>query len=182
MAPAVSRSGLVPAGADPDAYDRLRRRVLWSLPTGLYLLGTAAGARRNLTTCNWATQLATSPKLVGVSVENGVHTYELLREGRCFTLCLLGREDRAIVRKFVKPASDDREARTLSGVPYRDAPVSGAPIVASALAVLDCTLVHEVPLGSHTLFVGEVVDVMAPDGDGELAVLRMEDTRMSYGG
>ncbi|MDA8295767.1 MAG: flavin reductase family protein [Actinomycetota bacterium] len=182
MAPPVSRSGPVPAGVDPDAYDRLRRRVLWSLPTGLYLLGTVAGSRRNLMTCNWVTQLATAPKLVGVSVENGVHTYELLREGRCFTLCLLGRDDRAVVRKFVKPARDDREARTLSGVPYRDAPVTGAPVVDSALAVLDCTLAHEVALGSHTLFVGEVVDVTAPEGDGELAVLRMEDTRMSYGG
>ena len=38
-------------------------------------------------------------------------------------------------------------------------------------------------LGSHSLFVGEVVDAaFGPGGAGEAEVLRVEDTRMSYGG
>jgi len=35
---ADSGSGPVPEGRDPDGYDRLRRRALWSLPTALALL------------------------------------------------------------------------------------------------------------------------------------------------
>ena len=30
-----------PEGADPDEYDRLRRRVLWTMPSGLYVIGGA---------------------------------------------------------------------------------------------------------------------------------------------
>ena len=30
-----------------DAYDRMRRRVLWSLPYGLYVVGSRSGERRN---------------------------------------------------------------------------------------------------------------------------------------
>ncbi|MCU1491197.1 MAG: hypothetical protein JWM85_2602 [Acidimicrobiaceae bacterium] len=182
MSPRARPVGPFPDGVDPEAYDRLRRRVLWSLPMGLYLLGTVAGDRRNLMTCNWVTQLATEPKLIGVSVEVGVHSYELLVEGGRFAVALLDREDRALVRKFVKPASDDREARTLNGIPYRDAPVSGAPVPSAAVAFLDCRVEREVPLGSHSLFLGEVLDAGGPEGEGELPVLRMEDTRMSYGG
>ena len=41
---------------------------------------------------------------------------------------MLDRADRALVRKFVKPATDDREHHLLNGVAYRDARVSGSPI------------------------------------------------------
>src|SRR5207237_7371482 len=61
--------GPFPEGADPDEYDRLRRRVLWTMPSGLYILGSRAGDRRNGMTCNWVTQVGFDPKLVGVSVE-----------------------------------------------------------------------------------------------------------------
>ena len=59
----------MPAGRDRDTYDRLRRRVLWSMPSGLYVVGTRAGERRNLMTISWATQVAMEPKLVGIGVE-----------------------------------------------------------------------------------------------------------------
>lgn len=165
-----------------DAEDRLRRRVLWSLPTGLYLLGTRDGERRNLMTLSWAMQVATRPRLLGVSVERGARSLELLRAGRAFTVCLLPRAERALVRRFAKPAVHDPVAGTLSGARYLDAPVTGAPVPEAAVAFLECTLVAELDLGSHVLVTGEVVGAGARGGPAPLEVLRMEDTRMSYGG
>ena len=46
--------GPVPAGHDPEEYDKLRRRVLWKMPSGLYVLGSRDGERRNLMTLNWS--------------------------------------------------------------------------------------------------------------------------------
>jgi len=40
---------------------------------------------------------------------------------------------------------------------------------------------NTVDLGSHTLFIGEVVDAAFQKPEGT-EVLRMEDTRMNYGG
>jgi flavin reductase (DIM6/NTAB) family NADH-FMN oxidoreductase RutF len=186
--------GPVPDGREPDAYDRLRRRVLWSLPTGLYVLGSRAGERRNLMTVSWVTQVAQRPKLVGVGVEVVSHTHELLSEGGVFALSLLGRGDRALVRHFVKPVADiamdeDSGRGTMNGAPVRGAS-TGAPILEAAVGWLDCEIRHALPLGSHTWFVGEVVDVGAvePTGPDDGAdgtdggILRMEDTRMNYGG
>src|SRR5207248_9266152 len=90
--------GPFPEGADPEEYDRRRRRVLWTMPSGLYILGSRAGDRRNGMTCNWATQVGFDPKLLAVSVEHGAVTHELISEGRMFCLNLVDREDRAIVR------------------------------------------------------------------------------------
>ncbi len=52
------------------------------------------------------------------------------------------------------------------------------PILASALGYLACTLTQSEPLGSHTLCIGQVTAVGGEPTD----VLRMEDTRMHYGG
>jgi flavin reductase (DIM6/NTAB) family NADH-FMN oxidoreductase RutF len=171
--------GPFPGGADPEAYDRLRRRVLWSMPSGLYVLGTLGGGRRNLMTLNWATQVAADPKLVAVSVEAGAVSHGLLRQGGVFSLNILPRDQRALVRKFVKPVDDQGHPDELAGLALRPGE-SGAPILREAAAWLECQVRHELPCGSHTLFVGEVASCGGePDG---LEPLRMEDTRMNYGG
>jgi flavin reductase (DIM6/NTAB) family NADH-FMN oxidoreductase RutF len=173
--------GPFPAGADPDEYDRLRRRVLWTMPSGLYVLGsTDKGERRNAMTLNWATQVSFDPKLVVVSIELTAFTHDLVSAGRVFSLNLVDREDRAIVRKFTKPVEVDLAARTLNGFTYHDG-VSGAPILDQAAAYVDCEVREQVAVGDHTLFIGEVVDAafQQPEDTG---VLRMEDTRMNYGG
>ena len=48
--------------------------------------------------------------------------------------------------------------------------------------MVDCAVRHRLELGSHVLFVGEVVAVGGPAGTALPSVLRMEDTRMNYGG
>lgn len=171
--------GPLPPGADPESYDRLRRRVLWRMPAGLYLLGSASGERRNLMTHSLAVQVATEPKLLAVAIRADAVTHQLVQEGRVFSLCFLKREDRALVRGFTKPATEGPEPGMLGGVAVR-AGSTGAPLVLDAAAWLECEVRHELALGDHTLFVGEVVNCSAPDE--EAPILRMEDTRLNYGG
>ncbi len=176
--------GPYPPGVDTDdereEYDKLRRRVLWTLPYGLYVVGARAGDRRNGMTLNWASQVSFDPKLVGIGVEKDAFTHELIAEGGVFTLCTVAREDRAIVRKFTKPVEVDMTAMTLNGFPFREG-VTGAPILSQAPAYVDCEVRQAVDTGGHTFFIGEVVDA-GFQADEETEVLRMEDTRMNYGG
>jgi flavin reductase (DIM6/NTAB) family NADH-FMN oxidoreductase RutF len=190
--------GPIPPGRDPDAYDRLRRRVLWSLPTGLFVVGSRAGTRRNLMTGNWVMQVAVRPKLVAVSVQRGSVTSALIGEGGGFSVSVLPRSDRSVVRRFVKPVEAmttdaDGAAVTLQGVRVFEVE-GGLPCLRSAVSWLSCRVRHTEEWesseangpSSHLLFVGEVVDAgqwdaYDPDA-GAPEVLRMEDTRMSYGG
>ena len=171
-----------PAGADPDEYDRLRRRVLWKMPTGLYVVGSTDRAeRRNAMTLSWATQVSFEPKWIGIGVERDAFTHELIAASGVFSLCMIDREDRAIVRKFTKPVDVDLAARTLNGFAYLDGPATGAPVLAQSVAYVECEVRQPVTIGNHTLFLGEVVDAAFLRNE-ETEVLRMEDTRMSYGG
>jgi flavin reductase (DIM6/NTAB) family NADH-FMN oxidoreductase RutF len=183
--------GPVPDGRDPEDYDRQRRRVLWSLPSGLFVIGSHGrleGTERwNLMTANQVVQVSTAPKMVAVGVDALALTCALIRAGGAFAVSFVDREDRALVRRFVKPVTEvrmgaDGRPEQLGGEAVILA-AGGAPILAAAPAWIDCALRHEVELGSHVLFVGEVLDVGGRRDDGDAApVLRMEDTRMNYGG
>jgi flavin reductase (DIM6/NTAB) family NADH-FMN oxidoreductase RutF len=137
-------------------------------------------------TLNLAVQVATDPRLVGVAVETGSRTHGLLAADGHFALSILARTDREVVRKFVKPDLDlDLDGAgvgTMNGVPVRPAPVSGAPLLERAAGFLDCGVRHRLDFPSHSFFVGEVLDAgFGPAGE-EAEILRMEDTRMHYGG
>ncbi len=183
--------------------DRLRRRVLWSMPTGLYLIGSRAVVdgedRVNLMTANLVVQVAVEPKLVGVAVERDALTAQLITHGGAFSVCFVAREDRPLVRRFVKPVGTvdrdgDANPVTMAGEPVTTKQ-TGAPIVCRSPAWLDCSLRQQLDLGSHRFFVGEVVAGGGPGAGGAGDVhdarssvedwfepLRMEDTRMNYGG
>ncbi len=177
--------------------------MLWSLPTGLYVLGSRSGVRRNLMTCSWVMQVASAPKLVAVAVERSSVTLPLIEESGWFTISILGREDRALVRRFVKPVEDVVLDDAGRAVRIQDVPVveveGGVPRLEAAVGWLACAVRSPSDpdtgggtdgAASHRLIVGEVMDVGGPVADEQLGggdagrpeVLRMEDTRMNYGG
>jgi flavin reductase (DIM6/NTAB) family NADH-FMN oxidoreductase RutF len=180
----VGAVGPFPSGVDTpeqqEDYDKLRRRVLWTLPYGLYVLGSRAGDRRNGMTMNWVSQVSFEPKLLAVGIEQGSLTHELVTAGGVFALNTVSREDRTIVRKFTKPVEVDEATKTLNGFPFHDG-ATGAPVLDQAPAFIECEVRQSVELGHHTLFIGEVV-ACGFQADEATEVLRMEDTRMNYGG
>ena len=179
--------------------------MLWSMPTGLFVVGSRSGDTANLMTANLVMQVSTTPKLVAVAVETGSVTAGLIRQSARFSISILARSDRAIVRRFVKPVDEmefgpDQLITAMHGEPVTEV-AGGVPVLAAAVGWLACEVRQTVELesgptqaGSHVLFIGEVVDAGEVAGGGPGAgvndqpesaggeVLRMEDTRMNYGG
>jgi flavin reductase (DIM6/NTAB) family NADH-FMN oxidoreductase RutF len=172
-------------GADGpgEEFDRHRRRVLWALPTGLYLIGSRHGDEVNMMTANLVVQVCMEPKLVGIALERESVTAGLVTSGGGFTISLLARTERDVVRRFVKPVQEvqrgpDGTVLALAGRPVTEVGPDRLPVLASAVGYLDCRLTSAATLGSHVFCVGEVAGVGGEPGE----VLRMEDTRMHYGG
>ncbi|MDG1367911.1 MAG: flavin reductase family protein [Acidimicrobiales bacterium] len=157
--------------------DELVNRVTWKIPNALALVGSAAGGERNAMTTSWITQLAMEPVLIGIGVDNSAVTHRLITEGGSFTINLWDSEETRPFVKFSKPAIDDGE--TLNGRPVRNG-MTGAPIFDEALAWLECEVRQAHDLGTHTLFIGELID--ASINDDEKRPAAMSDTRMKYGG
>ncbi len=157
--------------------DELLNRVTWKIPNTLALVGSRSGDERNAMTTSWITQLSMEPVLIGIGVDNSAVTHRLITEGGSFTVNLWSSHDTRVFVKFSKPASDDGGA--LNGRPVRPA-TTGAPVFEEAIAWIDCEVRHAHDLGTHTLFIGEVVDASITDDETRPA--SMNDTRMKYGG
>jgi flavin reductase (DIM6/NTAB) family NADH-FMN oxidoreductase RutF len=157
--------------------DELLNRVTWKIPNALALVGSRAGDERNGMTTSWITQVSMAPVLIAVGVDNSAVTHRLITEGGSFTVNLWDADDTKVFVKFSKPATDDGGA--LNGRPVRDG-ATGAPVFDEAVAWLDCEVRHQLDVGTHTLFVGEVVDAGIERDD--VRVASMADTRMKYGG
>jgi flavin reductase (DIM6/NTAB) family NADH-FMN oxidoreductase RutF len=158
---------------DPE----LLNKVTWKIPNALALIGSASGDEWNAMTASWVTQLSMEPVLVGVGVDNTAVTRRLIEEGGSFSVNLWSAEDTRVFVKFSKPA--ERVGETLNGRSVHQG-ITGAPIFDEAIAWMDCGVRDSIDLGTHTLFVGEVVDAGINDDESKPAAI--SDTRMKYGG
>ena len=157
--------------------DELLNKLTWKIPNALALVGSAHDGERNAMTTSWITQLSMEPVLIGIGVDNTAVTHRLISESGAFSINLWSSDDTRPFVKFSKPAVDD--GATLNGRTVGSA-VTGAPIFEEAIAWMDCEVRTEMELGTHTLFVGEIVDAGINDDDARAAA--MSDTRMKYGG
>ena len=107
-------------------------------------------------------QLSMEPVLIGVGIDNSAVTHRLISEGGSFTVNLWDSEETRPFVKFSKPAVFEDGA--LNGRAVHDG-VTGAPIFDEAIAWMECEVRQAHDLGTHTLFIGEVVDAAILDDE-----------------
>ena len=130
------------------------RQVIGSFPTGVSLVTTLDESDRPVgLTVNAVSSISLEPILVMVCIDRGAATHDPLRARGAFGVSILGAEQEGLARRF---ALGDRGER-FEGVALEEAS-TGCPIIAGALAWLDCRVWKEVDAGDHTLILGEVLD------------------------
>jgi flavin reductase (DIM6/NTAB) family NADH-FMN oxidoreductase RutF len=158
--------------------ERLINGVMWLIPNALALVGARAGEEWNAMTTSWITQVSMEPVSVAVSIDKAAYTHKLVTDGGSFSVNLWSPEDTRVFVKFSKPAT--REGMELNGRRFREG-ATGVPIFEDAIAWFEARVVRTVDVGTHTLFIGEVVDAgRNPEYEGRAAGI--DDTRMKYGG
>ena len=162
-----------------------KETALRMIPYGLYVLtAETKDGRVAASTVSWATQTSFDPPLVaiGVKADSGIHA--LIKESGSFALNVLGKGQQSLAFTFFKAL--ERDGNRIGGESFRRGK-TGAPILDSAQAHLECSLVDTVEKGDHSVFVGEVVDagVATPiEGRPDDATLMLRDLGESifYGG
>jgi flavin reductase (DIM6/NTAB) family NADH-FMN oxidoreductase RutF len=163
-----------------------KKTALRMIPYGIYVAtaddgdGTIAAA-----TVNWVTQTSFSPPLVALGVKTDSGLYAVATKTRKFALNMLGKGQQGAAFTFFRPA--EAGDGTVNGEPYSQGPVTGAPILAAAIAHAECEIREIVKLGDHHTIVAEVVGAgvaREPDGRPDAAILEMKDLgeRVFYGG
>ena len=125
------------------------------LSYGVYVVGVAAGDRRDGFTAAWVMQASFDPLLLALSINSSNASYELLHAGGGFTVNVLKQGQLELARRF--GTRSGRNEDKLAGIRWRPGR-TGAPILEQALAYFDCELVGRHRAGDHELVLGRVVD------------------------
>jgi flavin reductase (DIM6/NTAB) family NADH-FMN oxidoreductase RutF len=171
---------------DLEAYDRLRRRIMWLIPNGIFMLGTKGLNDLNLMTLSWMTQVAAEPKAVVISCEINSLSYKNIKITKNFVVSILNKEDKKPAIVFAKPAVYDPIESTLSGFKFFKSENTGCPVISSAVAYLEFEVIESREFESHAAIFARVINAKELMEPGvkltKEIILSMQDTKMNYGG
>jgi flavin reductase (DIM6/NTAB) family NADH-FMN oxidoreductase RutF len=131
-------------------------------PSGVTVVTVALGAVRHGMTASAFTSVSIDPPLVLVVVDRRWRSHDFIAQARAFCVNILAEDQSHLADRFAGRHGD---------MPDRffdlEAPAgpTGAPMIETALAHLDCLLEGTHDAGDHSIFVGKVVDarVHRPD-------------------
>ncbi len=137
------------SAADAAAF----RRAMRHYPTGVTVVTSLhEGERRGMTATAFAS-VSAEPPLVLVCVNREARSYLYIAATGFFCVNLLSSEQQALALRF---SGGMRDAQ-FTGLAHTSG-ATGAPILDDALAYFDCRVESETHAGSHSVFIGRVVD------------------------
>ena len=129
------------------------RAVLRRVPTGVSVMTVEASGRRIGLTVATLVSLSLEPPLVGVAIARQAAIHELLREAGSCAFSLLAAGQDAVAEHFARGVPP---IGMWEGIATRDG-TNGAPLLEGALGWLECRVVDELAVGTHTFFVTAVL-------------------------
>lgn len=148
----------------PDAF----RTVMSRFATGVTVMTTIASDGPHGMTANAVSSVSLDPLLVLVCVERDTQMSELVADTGVFGLSILAADQREISDRFAVP---DRPtgATQFSNLGTTTA-ATGAPLLAGALAWVDCRVWACYDGGDHLIVVGEVAETALAEADTDALV------------
>lgn len=131
-------------------------QALYKIGYGVYVVCSHDGDKINGQIANTVIQVSSEPPKVAVAINKKNLTHEYIEKSGAFTASILSQETHlTFIGQF--GFKSGRDINKFEGVQYRKGE-TGAPIVLdNALAYLEAKLTNAVDVGTHTLFIGEVV-------------------------
>ena len=136
--------------------------MLYPLPAVMVSVADKEG-NSNIITVAWAGTVCTNPPMLSISVRPERYSYHMLRETGEFVVNLTTEELlKATDYCGVRSGRDEDKFRA-AGLTKGEAQQVNAPIIMESPVNIECKVKEIVPLGSHDMFIAEVVNVQVSD-------------------
>jgi flavin reductase (DIM6/NTAB) family NADH-FMN oxidoreductase RutF len=142
------------------------RNVIGHFASGVTVITTTAEGQRHGTTASAVTSLALEPPMLLVCMNRESATGVAMASSGAFAVNILGEEHGELAIRFARKGHDKFE-----GVEIADG-ARGQPLLAGAIAHLECRVTEQVAAGTHTVFIAEVEAATAQIGAPPLAYYR----------
>jgi len=135
---------------------KVERGVFRDLSYGLYIVTSKDEGRMNGQVVNTVIQVTSEPPRVAVIINKKNLTHEFILNSKVFSASVLEESTPMI---FLGPFGfrSGRDIDKLSKVDFKEG-ITGCPLISEhALSVLEAEVIDQIDLGTHTVFIGNVV-------------------------
>ncbi|MBO5860971.1 MAG: flavin reductase family protein [Alistipes sp.] len=159
--------------------------MIYPLPAVLVSVG-ATEDEYNLFTVAWTGTVCTNPPMCYISVRPERHSYDIIKRTGEFVINLTtARLARATDWCGVRSGRDYDKFKEMGLTPVAAAVVN-APVVEESPVAIECKVRQVIPLGSHDMFLADVVNVLVDEEyidpeSGKLDLQRAELITYSHG-
>jgi len=131
-------------------------KALYKLSYGLYVVCSRKGDRLNGQIANTVFQIASEPPTIAVSINKSNLTHEFVKESKVLTVSVLSQDTPlSFIGHF--GFKSGREIDKLEGISYKIGETQAPVVTDNTLAYLEARIIQELDVGTHTIFVGELV-------------------------
>lgn len=131
-----------------------------SYPAPVVLIGCGTIEEPNIITCSWFGTVCSEPPTVSVSIRRNRFSFMPIHISSEFTANLPRLSDLETV-KFcgTKSGREVNKFEALGFTPALCPPLKSAPMIAECPLTLACRVKHELELGTHHIFIAEVLSI-----------------------
>lgn len=135
------------------------RDVAGHFATGVTVLTSTDGNEPAGTTASAVASLSMDPPMMLICLNRSSSTHDIIAESKVFGVNILAQDQGDIAMQFARKGTDK-----FAGLDWTNA-VGDIPWIDGALATIACRVVDTAVGGTHTVFIGEVLDAEAFPGE-----------------
>ena len=137
-------------------------KALYKLSYGMYIVCSKKGDKLNGQIANTVFQITSEPATVAVSINKNNLTHEYIDESKVFTAAVLrAATPLPFIGRF--GFRTGRDVNKLEGVNYKIGKTGAPVILENTVAYIEARVVKQMDVGTHTIFIGEIVDAEVLD-------------------
>ncbi len=131
-------------------------KALYKLGYGLYIVCSRKGDKLNGQIANTVFQITSEPPTIAVSINKDNLTHEFIRESKVLAVSVLSQDTPlSFIGHF--GFKSGRDINKLEGINYKTGETQAPLVTDNTLAYLEARVIQEVDVGTHTIFIGELV-------------------------
>jgi flavin reductase (DIM6/NTAB) family NADH-FMN oxidoreductase RutF len=138
----------------------MNTKALHQISYGMYIVSSRKGDSINGQTCNTVIQVSSEPPIISACINKGNLTHDFINDSGVFAVSILSQDTPlTLIGRF--GFKSGRDVDKFKGIDYKLGETKAPIVLDNTLAYLEAKVINSVDVGTHTIFIGELVGAEA---------------------